>query len=62
MLVVFDDYLAEGNFLGVARSEMGRARVTVPLWVSCREMLEKAEPLGLAWRNPDQSEYTGAFD
>ena len=31
VLVVFDDYLAEGNLLGVARGEMERARVEVPL-------------------------------
>ena len=53
VLVVFDDYLAEGNFLGVARSEMEGARVDVPLWVSYRELLEKVGPLGKAWRSPD---------
>ena len=62
VLAVFVDYLAEGNFLGVAPSEMERAPVNVPLWVFRREMLEKAEPLGLAWRDPNQLEYTGAFD
>ena len=30
VLVVFDDYLVEGNFLGVTRDEMERARVDVP--------------------------------
>ena len=52
VLVVFDDYLAEGNFLGVARNEMERARVNVPLWVSYRELLERVGPLGTAWRSP----------
>ncbi len=32
VLVVFDDYLAERNFLGVAGDQMERARVDVPLW------------------------------
>ena len=52
-LVVFDDFLAEGNFLGVARGEMERARVDVPLWVSYKELLDKVGPLGRAWRNPE---------
>ena len=62
VLVVFDDYLAEGNFLGVARNEMERARVEVPLWVSYRELLEKVGPLGRAWRNPEVLEPSYAFD
>ena len=53
VLVVFDDFLAEGNFLGVARREMERARVNVPLWVSYRELLEKVGPLGAVWRSPE---------
>ena len=61
VLVVFDDYLAEGNFLGVARSEMERARVNVPLWVSYRELLERVGPLGKAWRNPEVLEPSSAF-
>ena len=52
-LVVFDDTLAEANFLGVARREMERTGVKLPLWVSHREMLENVGPLGKAWRNPD---------
>ncbi len=56
VLIVFDDPLAEANFLGVARREMERARVGVPLWVSHRERLEKMGPLGKAWRNPDVME------
>ena len=53
VLVVFDDYLAEGNFHGVARGEMDRAGVDVPLWVSYKELLEKVGPLGVAWRTPE---------
>ena len=61
VLVVFDDFLAEGNFLGVARAEMERARVDVPLWVSYRELLEKIGPLGQAWRSPQVLESSYAF-
>ena len=61
VLVVFDDFLAEGNFLGVARREMERARVNVPLWVSYRELLAKVGPLGKAWRSPEVLELSHAF-
>ncbi len=61
VLIVFDDYLAEGVFLGVARREMERAKVDVPLWVSHKERLEQVGPLGLAWRNPDALEPTCPF-
>ena len=60
-LVVFDDTLAEANFLGVARREMERTGVKLPLWVSHREMLEKVGPLGKAWRNPDVLEPSRVF-
>ena len=53
VLVVFDDPLAEANFLGVARREMERTGVKLPLWASYRERLERVGPLGAAWRNPD---------
>ena len=53
VLIVFEDYLAEANFLGVARREMARTGVNVPLWVSSQEALEKAGPFWAAWRNPD---------
>ena len=53
VLVVFDDPLAEANFLGVARREMERTGVKLPLWASYRERLEKVGPLGAAWRNPN---------
>ena len=61
VLVAFDDFLAEGNFLGVARRDMERARVDVPLWVSYRELLEKVGPLGRVWRNPDDLEQRCPF-
>ena len=61
VLVVFDDFLAEGNFLGVARGEMERARVDVPLRISHAGLLEQVGPLGKAWRNPDVLEPSCAF-
>ena len=61
VLVVFDDPLAEANFLGVARSEMERVKVSVPLWASYREGLERVGPLGAAWRSPEVLEATCIF-
>lgn len=61
VLIVFDDELVAARFLGVARNEMARARIKLPLWVSDREMLEKAGPLGNVWRSPDLLELTRAF-
>ena len=61
VLVVFEDPLAEANFLGVARREMERARVSLPLWMSYMERLEKVGPLGKAWRSPDALEATCVF-
>ncbi len=59
--IVFDDPLAEANFLGVARREIERASMKLPLWASHRERLEKVGPLGKAWRNPDVMEPSRAF-
>ena len=53
VLIAFEDPLAEANFLGVARREMERLKVRLPLWVSHRDALEKVGPLGKAWRSPD---------
>ena len=61
VLVVFDDDLAETHFLRVAREEMARTRVHLPLWVSHTSLLERVGPLGPAWRTPDGSETTHAF-
>ena len=61
VLVVFDNELAESNFHGVARREMDRAGVDLPLWVSHADMLERAGPLGKAWRDPDVLELTCPF-
>ena len=61
VLIVFDDPLAEANFLGVARREMQRFGVRLPLWMSHRETIESVGPLGKAWRNPDVMEPSHAF-
>ncbi len=61
VLVVFEDDIAQTHFLRVAREEMERTGVKVPLWVSHRSLLETVGPLGRAWRAPDGSESTYAF-
>ena len=52
VLVVFDSDLAAHHFLRVARMEMKRARVEIPLWVSHRALLKREGPLGEAWSRP----------
>ena len=52
VLVVFDDELAASHFLRVARQEMERAGVEVPLWVSNKAVLERLGPMGRAWQCP----------
>ena len=61
VLIVFEDSLAEANFLGLARREMARAKVKLPLWVSSQEAIEKVGPLDAAWRSPDVFEPTRIF-
>ena len=61
VLVVFDDDLAATHFLRVAREEMDRAGVTVPLWVSHRAVLNDLGPLGRAWRTTGGPETGHAF-
>ena len=61
VLVAFEDPMAEANFLGVARREMERASVRLPLWVSHSVALESAGPLGEAWRSPDVLEPVSIF-
>ena len=61
VLIVFYDELVASRFLGVARNEMARAGVKLPLWVSDRRMLEKVGPLGKAWRSPDVLDPTYVF-
>jgi len=52
VLVVFDDPVAPTHFLEVARREMLRLRVPLPLLASHRELLERQGPLGPAWLAP----------
>jgi hypothetical protein len=52
-MVVFDDPLPATQFLRVARSEMERTRVSVPLFVSDRELVRRHGPLGASWRTTD---------
>ena len=52
VLIVFDDEIAQTHFLRVAREEIDRTRVDVPLWVSHKEAIDALGPLGRAWRAP----------
>ena len=52
VLVVFDDPVAPAHFLEVARREMLRLRVPLPLLASHRELVEREGPLGPAWLAP----------
>ena len=52
VLVVFDDPVAPTHFLEVARKEMLRLRVPLPLLASHRELLEREGPLGPVWLAP----------
>ena len=52
VLVVFDDPVAPTHFLEVARREMLRVRVPLPLLASHREPVEREGPLGAAWLAP----------
>ena len=61
VLVVFDGELAAGHFLRLAGTEMRRAGVAVPLWVSHPGLLEQAGPLGAAWRSRQSWEPAHAF-
>ena len=61
VLVVFEDDLTATHFLRVARQEMARSGVAVPLFVSHRELLEQAGPLGAAWRILGAGEPSYAF-
>ena len=52
VLIVLRDDIAVTHFLRVARDEMDRVGVEVPLSVSHEAALEDLGPLGLAWRSP----------
>ena len=61
VLVVFEDDIAQTHFLRIAREEMARAGVEVPLLVSHRELVEREGPLGRAWLAPGVPEPAHAF-
>ncbi len=61
VLVVFEDEIAQTHFLRVARDEMARMGVNVPLRVSHRSLLERVGPLGRAWRTTERTEIDYAF-
>ena len=61
VLVVFDSDIAQTHFLRVARHEMDRARVRIPLWVSHRSTLERVGPLAPVWLTPDSWESAHAL-
>ena len=61
VLVVFEDDIAQTHFLRVAREEMARTGVTVPLLVSHRRLIEREGPLGRAWLTPGVLESAHAF-
>ena len=52
VLVVFDGDIPATHFLALAKREMARAGVKVPLWVSHREAIESLGPLGRGWGTP----------
>ncbi len=50
VLIVFDDELAAARFLRVARRELDRTGMELPLLVSDRAAVDRLGPLGPAWR------------
>ena len=61
VLVVFEDEIAQAHFLRVAKAEMARTGVSLPLFVSHRELLEREGPLGMAWQGVGDAELGYAF-
>ncbi|MDD9994998.1 MAG: replication-relaxation family protein [Dehalococcoidia bacterium] len=53
LMVVFDEDIAQAHFIKVARFEMDRVRVAIPLLASHRDLLEQEGPLGRAWFAPN---------
>ena len=52
VLVVLPDDIAVTHFLRVARAEMDRTGVALPLYVTSEGALKRAGPLGQVWRTP----------
>ena len=61
VLVVFEDELAETHFLKIARQEMDKTRLEVPLFISSGSALGKEGPLGAVWWNLKASIRGGPF-
>ena len=61
VLVVFENEIVQTHFLRVARDEMARTGVSIPLRVSHRSLLERVGPLGRAWRTREGPENGYAF-
>ena len=62
VLIVFDGELAAAHFLRVAREEMERTGVEVPLWVSHKAAIEDLGPLEpAAWRKAGEAGPGSAF-
>ena len=61
VLVVFEDEIPQTHFLRVAREEMQRTGVSVPLLVSNMGLLERVGPLGPAWLDIHSWEPAQAF-
>ena len=51
MLIVFEDVVPPVHSLRVARKEMARAGVNLPLWVASREDPEATRAFSRAWRS-----------
>ena len=49
VLVVFEKRVAQSTFVRIARREMDRAGIEVPMLVSRRDLVEELGPLGPVW-------------
>ncbi|MYA50817.1 MAG: hypothetical protein F4045_08925 [Chloroflexi bacterium] len=61
VLVVFEDEITAAHFLRIARREIARTGIRVPLHISYRQLLEQVGPLEPAWRVPGGGEPSYAF-
>ena len=59
VLVVFEDELAADHFLNVARNQLARARIDLPLLVSHEADVSRCGPLAPIWRTADGRERVG---
>ena len=61
VLVVLHDAIAQTHFMRVARQELSRTGMEVPLLVSHSRLLERTGPLRPVWHEPDNFEPAYAF-